>query len=166
MVRGRIVLSLVEVMGAFPSLARRILEENGLGGVAPDDWVPLDRWLACFTTVAERVGPNTVVAVGRHLGSSGPPPHDAETLEAAFAHLDEAYRSVHQGDVGHYHSISTGRRTLTIVASTPYPPSFDEGVIQALVERFEPDAIFDVRLDPSAESRRRGGASCTFLVTW
>lgn len=166
-VRGRVVLSIVGVMGAFKSVAREILAANALHDVQPDEWYPLRSFLDCFETVAQRVGPNTVTAIGRHISATGPAPSEVHGLEEAFNVLDDAYRAEHRGgDVGHYSYIATGARTCTIVSTTPYPPTFDEGVIQALVERFEPESLVDVRIDESSESRRRGGESCTFLVTW
>ncbi|MEM9554401.1 MAG: hypothetical protein AAGC60_09090 [Acidobacteriota bacterium] len=166
-VSGRVVLSIIGVMGAFKTVAREILGANGLGEAQPESWYPLDRFLGCFDTVAQRIGPNTVTAIGRHISATGPAPSEVHNLEEAFNVLDEAYRREHRGgDVGHYAYIATGERSCTIVSTTPYPPNFDEGVIQALVERFEPDSLVDVRIDHQAESRRDGGSSCTFLVNW
>lgn len=46
-------------------------------------------------------------------------------------------------------------------------PCFDRGLITALAARFKPEGAFvAVALDPAQPTRKRGGETCTFLVTW
>lgn len=166
-VRGSIVLAVVEVMRAFRSVALRVLEKNGIVDPQPDEWYSLRDWIASFDTIVQDVGPNTLHQIGRFVSGSAPIPPEIDGIQTALAHLDEQYRSQHRGgDVGHYHYFETGERSATIVASTPYPSDFDRGVIASLVERFEPDGLVHVDLDPNSETRKDGGTSCTFLVYW
>ena len=63
-VNGAIVLAVVEVMGAFRSVAMRILEKNGIVNPHPDQWYPLRSWLDSFDTIIRDVGPNTLHMIG------------------------------------------------------------------------------------------------------
>lgn len=166
-VSGGVVLAVVEVMGAFRSVALRILDKNGISDPQPDGWYGLRDWLSSFDTIIKEVGPNTLHMIGRHVASTAPMPPVATNLDMALSMLDEAYHSQHRnGDIGHYHYIPSGEHSGTMVCSTPYPSDFDRGVIMALAERLEPDRFVDVHLDPKAESRKSGGESCTFLISW
>jgi hypothetical protein len=55
-----------------------------------------------------------------------------------------------------------------MVCHTPYPSKFEEGLIVQIVRQFKPkDSIRNkVVLDESKESRRTGGETCTFLISW
>lgn len=166
-VSGSVVLAVVEVMGAFRSVALGILAKNGIVEPQPDQWYSLRDWLASFDTIIQEVGPNTLHMVGRHVASTAPMPPDVDSLQAALPRLDDAYHSQHRGgDIGHFHYIPSGERTGTMICSTPYPSDFDRGVITALVERLEPDAVVDVHLDSRAATRKKNGQSCTFLIAW
>lgn len=167
-VSGRIVLAVVEVMGAFRSVAMRILEKNGIVEPKPDHWYPLRSWLSSFDTIVRDVGPNTLHQIGRHVAMTGEIPPQLGSLHEAFGALDESYYAQHRGggDIGHYHYIGTGERSGTMVCTTPYPSEFDRGVMTALAERFEPVSLVDVQLDPASESRNTGGLSCTYLIKW
>ena len=87
--------------------------------------------------------------------------------EQALQALDASYYTQHRGgDVGHYTFISTGERTGTMICTTPNQSDFDRGLLQALVERLASGHLVEVTLDERAETRKRGGASCTFLISW
>ena len=166
-VRGAIVVAVVEVMRAFRSVALRVLAKNGIVDPQPDSWYSLRDWIASFDTIVRDVGPNTLHQIGRHVSGTAPIPPSVDSAHRALALLDDQYHSQHRGgDVGHYHYFETGARSATVVSSTPYPSDFDRGVITTLVERFEPDGLLHVDLDPSSETRKAGGSSCTFLVEW
>jgi hypothetical protein len=51
-----------------------------------------------------------------------------------------------------------------IIMETPYPCEFDRGLVTALAARFEP--MTKTVHDNDAPCRKKGGASCTYVVTW
>ena len=167
-VSGSVVLSMVNVMGAFQSVALRILAKNGILDPRPDRWYSHQAFLNSFKTLIEEVGPNTVAQIGRQIVMQGPRPPDITTPEQALQALDMAYYSQHRGgEIGHYTFISTGERSGTMVSTTPNQSDFDRGLLTALVEQLAPPgSLVEVTLDPLAESRTRGGKSCTFLISW
>ena len=166
-VSGRVVLALVHVMGAFRSLSLDILKENGIESPEDGNWYSLASFLNSFDTMMQRIGPNTLSAVGRQIVAQGPVPPDVSTPAPALSKLDAAYRAEHRGsDVGHYHFIAKGPRNGLMISTTPYPENFDRGLIRALVEKFEPDGLIDVHLDSSPESLEKGADAKTYSVSW
>lgn len=166
-VSGSVVLSMVHVMGAFQSVALRVLAKNGIVEPRADRWYSHQDFLNSFKTMIEEVGPNTVLQIGRQIAQQGKIPPDIHSPEDALQALDLAYYSQHRGgDVGHYTFISTGERSGTMVCTTPNPSDFDRGLLQALVEQLAPGRLVEVTLDQRAETRTRGGKSCTFLISW
>ena len=164
---GAVVLAVVEVMGAFRSVALDILAKNDIVDPQPHYWYNLRSWLASFDTIITEVGPNTLHQVGRRVSGTAPIPPHIDSLHKAYSALDDAYYSQHRGgDIGHYHYISTGERAGTMISTTAYPTEFDRGILAALAERFEPHSLVDIELDENSESRMRGGESCTFLISW
>ncbi|MDA8016149.1 MAG: hypothetical protein MPN21_01775 [Thermoanaerobaculia bacterium] len=166
-VSGRVVLALVHVMGAFRHLALDILRESGIENPEEDRWYPLRSFLDAFDTIVERIGPNTLSAIGRQIVAQAPFPAEIDHPKAALSGLDEAYRAEHRGgEVGHYHFEVKGPRQGLMTSTTPYPDSFDRGLIRALVEKFEPQGVIDVRLQKSTEPANARSHGHTYSVSW
>lgn len=166
-VNGRVVLALVHVMGAFRSLSLDILKEHGIENPEDGHWYPLNRFLDSFDTMMQRIGPNTLSAVGRQIVAQAPFPPEITTPADALSSLDASYQGEHrQGEVGRYHFVSKSDHSGVMISTTPYPENFDRGLIRALVERFEPDGLIDVHLDSSPESLEKGADAHTYSVSW
>lgn len=166
-VNGRVVLALVHVMGAFRSLSLDILKENGIENPEDGEWYPLLHFLQSFDTMMQRIGPNTLSAVGRQIVAQAPVPPNVDSPASALSALDTAYQGEHRGgDVGHYHFVSKGPRNGLMISTTPYPENFDRGLIRALVEKFDPDGLIDVHMDSSPESMEKGASARTYSVSW
>lgn len=167
-VSGNIALILIETLGAFRAMAREFLAERGISDPKPHHWYPLRGFLECIDTIAERVGPNTVVQIGRNIPERGFYPPGLDAIEEVLPALDAAYKSCHRGgDSGSYDFAFTGARSGTMTCRTPYPCDFDRGLLESLSHRFEPaDRFVHVRHDDQAPCRQRGGTSCTFKIDW
>lgn len=166
-VSGRVVLALVNVMGAFRNLSLDILRQAGVENPKEGEWYSLRSFLGAFDGMMEKIGPNTLSAVGRQIVAQAPFPPEVDSPPKALMMLDHAYREEHRGgEVGHYHFVSKGGNSGTMVSTSPYPENFDRGLIRALVEKFEPDGLIDVHLDESPASRERGADARTYSVSW
>ncbi|MEM7586584.1 MAG: hypothetical protein AAF560_24560 [Acidobacteriota bacterium] len=167
-VLGEVVLSFVNVMGAFKRIALGILEENGIVDPQPDQWYSQQAWLDSFRKIAEQVGPNTLYQIGRQIPQQHFFPPGVDSIEDVLANLDEAYRMAHRGgEVGHYRFQVIGMRSGKMTCDNPYPCDFDRGIIQALVERFEPQgSLVDVRHEDNAPCKKSGADSCSYTITW
>ena len=53
------------------------------------------------------------------------------------------------------------------MCDNPYPCEFDEGLLDAVTDRYRPKDSFFIRLshDPSG-CRQRGDRRCTYLISW
>ena len=167
-VLGEVVLSFVNVMGAFKSIALDILQANGIEDPRADDWYPQQAWLDSFREIARKVGPNTLYQIGRQLPQQYYFPPGVDSLESVLEDLDDAYRKSHRGgEVGHYRFRVLGMRTAQMTCDNPYPCDFDRGVIQALAEKFEPPgSLVDVRHEDDAPCKKNGAESCVYTITW
>lgn len=170
-VRGDVVLSFVDVMGAFKSLAEGILEDNGIKDPSPEGWYLQQAWLNSFKTITEQIGPNTLFQLARQIPLSAGASKlygNIDTLETALFVLDEAYRSSHRGgEVGHYIFVKTGERSGQMHTMNPYPCDFDRGLLDSLTRRFEPvNPYLDVFHNDQAPCKKSGADSCTYTIAW
>ena len=83
-VLGEVVLSLVNVMGAFKSISLDALRENGIVDPQPEKWYSQQAWLDSFKVIAEKVGPNTLYQVGRQVPQQYRFPPGIDSLETVL----------------------------------------------------------------------------------
>ncbi len=167
-VLGEVVLSFVNVMGAFKRLALGILQENGIEDPQPELWYSQQAWLDSFAKIAKEIGPNTLYQIGRQIPQQHYFPPGIDSIESVLSDLDAAYLKSHRGgEVGHYRFQVVGMRIGTMTCDNPYPCDFDRGIIQALAERFEPaGSLVDVRHEDNAPCKRNSGNSCVYTISW
>lgn len=168
-VLGNAILSALEAMKVSPERAQRIFAEHGITQPTRDAWYPLESVLRAYRDIQKHVGPNTMKAVGLNIPKNAEFPAGLATVEQALKSLDTAYRMNHRGpgDIGGYHYASLAPRSARITCDNPYPCPMDEGVVEALTERFKPRDAFFIRLTHEpATCRDRGDAACVYQVAW
>jgi hypothetical protein len=182
-VNGQTVLSVVGGMGAFHNAALRILKENGIDNPARDQWYHQQAWLNAFKQIYESIGESTLYSIGRSIPESAEFPPEINDIYKALEAIDVAYHMNHRlggavmfdpgtgkmvEGVGHYRYEKISDRSVKITCNNPYPSEFDRGIIAALAEKFKPkDAVsVKVHLDEKQPTRKNGGDSCTYIVTW
>ncbi len=167
-VLGEVVLSLVNVMGAFKGISLEVLKDNGIVDPQPDRWYSQQAWLDSFKVIAEKVGPNTLYQVGRQIPQQYEYPPGTDSIETVMTDLDGAYLATHRGgEVGHYRYRVLGLNIGQMTCDNPYPCDFDRGIILALAQHFEPPgSLVDVRHEEDAPCKKQGANSCVYTVTW
>lgn len=167
-VLGDVVLSFVEVMGAFRRLAEQILAEHGIESPQSGEWYSQQSWLDSFKAITEQIGPNTLFMLARQIPLSAPMPGEIDTVEKALFSLDAAYRATHRGgEVGHYIFVKSGDRSGQMHTMNPYPCDFDRGILDALTRRFEPaNPYLDIVHHDDAPCKKKGADSCTYTISW
>lgn len=167
-VRGDVVLSTINVMGAFQRVAVGILEDHGIRDLKPHHWYSQQAWLSSFESIAREVGPNTLYQIGRQITEQAFYPPGLDRLEAVLSSLDVEYQKCHRrGDAGCYRFTVSGSRSGLLVAQNAYPCDFDRGLIESLAHRFEPQESFaEVRHDALSPCKKTGADSCTYNVRW
>jgi hypothetical protein len=173
------VLSIIEGMGEFRSMAEAILAQHGLKKIQPDGWYSQQAFLDAFKTIAEKIGPRTLFACGKQILATIEWPPELDNLEAGLRSIDVLYHRSHRlnnvsmfdektGEcrpgLGHYTLESLGKSSGVMVCPNPYPSEFDRGIITAMGRRFKPD--FEARLDSTKPTRLKGADSCTYILEW
>jgi len=167
-VNGETVLSVVAGLGEFEEAGRRILAESGIEDPRLGQWYPQQAWLDAFRSIAGRLGPSALRAIGRAIPASAQWPPEVDTLEKALASIDVAYHLNHRGgEIGSYHYEPVNYASGKMVCRNPYPSEFDQGLIEAVAQKFAPAGAFVVvRLDENSPTRKNGADACTYWVSW
>lgn len=182
-VEGQTVYAVIDGMGAFRRYAEAILAQHGITNLVPDAWYPQQAWLDAFRTISERIGDNTLYAIGRKIPENVQFPPDIQSLEQALQSMDVAYHMNHRRNgrvlfdpttgamaegIGHYGYELLEPRRIRMLCNNPYPCDFDRGIIAAMAERFKPPSALVLRVehDSHAPCRKQGADSCTYTVRW
>jgi hypothetical protein len=167
-VNGETVLSFVAGLGTFSDRANRILANHGLENPQPGSWYKQQSWLNAFKEISQTLGPNSLYKIGMAIPEKAKFPPQITSIPQALSAIDVAYRMNHRGgEIGEYRYEETGSSSARMVCRNPYPSDFDRGIIQAMANRFKPEGSFvDVVLDAAKPSRKNGGDSCTYTITW
>jgi hypothetical protein len=168
-VYGRSVQALVNAMEFLKLRAQRVLASHGIQNLEPEKWYPMQHVLSSFEDILKQVGPHTTRAIGHAVPKNAAFPPHIDSFESALLSLDQAYRMNHRGsgDIGSYRVQNGLNRTSTVVCDNPYPCEFDQGIMEALYDRFPPKGSFRLRIEHEAGScRSKGGHSCTYHLKW
>lgn len=168
-VLGRAVLSIVDGMDLFRSRALKILHENGISSLQAEEWYRQQDVLNAFKTICDKIGPNTVRTIGRKIPSNAQFPPEIDSIQAALASIDVAYRMNHRGSsrVGSYHLDKPQKDSARMVCENPYPCDMDFGLIEAMADRFRPRGSIRLRVEHEAgPCRRKGDEECGYLIAW
>jgi hypothetical protein len=167
-VSGQSIHAVVEAMKLGQDRALKLLAEHGISPLERTRWYPINSVLNLYQTILKEIGPGTMRAVGRKLPEHAHFPADINSVESALRSVDTAYRMNHRGsgNIGGYHFMSTGPRSVRMHCDSPYPCLLDEGLLEALSERFRPPEAW-VRIEhASATCRQRGDSACTYTISW
>jgi len=167
-VNGQTVLAVVDGMGAFRNLALEILKRHGVDDPKLEGWYRQQLWLDAFKEIYERVGKSTLNLIGRKIPENAKFPPEIDSIDKALPAIDVAYHMNHRGgEIGHYAFTELGPNQAKAVCANPYPCDFDLGLIQSMAKRFQPAGrTSTVAHDQTQPCRRKGGDSCTYLVSW
>jgi hypothetical protein len=182
-VNGETVTSIVDGMGSFKSRGFDILTKNGIAQPEAGKWYSQQAWLASFKSIADTVGPTTLMAIGKKIPENAKFPPDINTIDKALAAIDVAYHMNHRSGgrqlfdpstgrmsegIGHYNFVKVNETKAKVICNNPYPCEFDKGIVEAMAKRFKPAGSMFVKVthDDSCGCRKRGGDACTFVVEW
>jgi hypothetical protein len=164
---GTSILSMVDGMGAFRSNALKILEENGIKDIKPNNLYSQQKFLNSLKIIYERLGDVTIKVIGMKIPDKVQLPSNIESIDQILHSIDRIYNMNHQGgDCGHYKFEKTGKSEGIIVVDTPYPCSFDIGLIEAFMNKFREDGSIPSLKHHSEECRMKGAPACEYRVKW
>jgi hypothetical protein len=168
-VAGESIRAALEALGIWRAKGERIMAEHGLPEPRPGEWYPFQAYLDALRHMYEKIGPATIVDIGKKLVANNKFPPGIDTLEQALATLDAAYRARHRGsELGFFRFEKLDDRRLRMTIRNPYPCELDRGVVQALAQRFRPPRAVGLRVAHPDEQhcRKHGADECVLEVTW
>jgi hypothetical protein len=167
-VSGHSIHAVVEAMKLGQEQTLRLLADHGISPLERTRWYPISAVLSLYYTILREIGPGTMRAVGRKIPETAQFPADIHSVETALRSVDTAYRMNHRGsgNIGGYHFMSTGPRSVRMHCDNPYPCLLDEGLLEALSERFRPLESW-VRIEHASPAcRLHGDSACTYTISW
>lgn len=188
-VNGETLGAFVDAFRQYPSVVTKYLvkyeflapSNTNAGDIDRAKWYPLDTWLSAFNAIAKEVGSNSLYAIGKKVPENVVfPPDQISDIHAALRSIDVAYHLNHRkkgvvmfnlqtGEmvegIGHmvYRPMNDDRMAI-LECDDPYPCEFDRGVISTMAAKFEQGA--KAFHDNEKPCRKKGGASCTYVVQW
>jgi hypothetical protein len=167
-VLGQSILSIVSGMDLVKPRALRILALHGIDPLIPGNWYQQQACLNAFKAIFDKIGPNTLRAIGRKIPENAAFPPEINTIEKGLASIDVAYHMNHRnGEIGNYRYQQLTPRSAQLVCNNPYPCDMDLGLIEAISDRFRPKDSLRVRLEhDKGPCRTQSGDVCSYTVSW
>jgi len=186
-VNGPTVFSIIDGLGQFKTLAKKILltagigkEENGELKIDMNGWYSQDGWLKAFETLSKEIGDSTLKKIGMKIPENAQFPPWVTDIDSAIKSIDIAYHINHRKrnvplfdmntgkmteGIGHYgYERVQGKNLIISECKNPYPCAFDNGIITTMAKKIQIKAI--VEHDESKPCRKKGADSCTYIITW
>jgi hypothetical protein len=164
---GESIMAVVEGMGAFKKRAFDILARHHIDNPKPGNWYDLQSYLDAFKTISDELGPATLRAIGKKIPETAVLPPDLDTIEKALTLMDEAYHMNYQGgEIGHYAFEPIGDKKGMMICSSPYPCSYDQGIIAGFMNRLKRNNEWPALKHAPGGCRMTGSADCRYNVTW
>lgn len=141
-VRGEMVQVCIDgVMSVFQNRMRDMLDEEGIErpDPQPEEWYPLAKFRRVLVAVEQNAGENALEKVGESTPRFVDWPSASESPSDGLAQLADLYDTEHRSAPGDYTFESTGETTARIVSTTPYPPTWESGLIKGTAQHFGAD---------------------------
>ena len=167
-VNGETVLSVVEGLSSFKDAALTMLKENGIDDPQPGKWYPQQAWLDTFKRISESLGFQSLKQIGKTIPEHAQWPPHVNSIRSALESIDTAYHMNHRnGRIGNYKFVSTGDNSGLMVCDNPYPDEFDQGIIEAVAEKFKKgNQKVEIEIDQTKPKRSKGADSTTYIIRW
>jgi hypothetical protein len=162
-VRAANVLATLEAFKLVPELGRRIVQKHKLeiAQLRPDQFILVQHWLDALREIQDTLGHEKVRSVGRNVIEAGNFPPQFADAESILLNLDEIYYLNHRGNVGHYFVRKLSDASIIVRCETPYPRTFEYGLIDGICRHPKVGGGFIVQYDPGPIA---GHITCTLRV--
>ena len=140
----------------------KILFAKGLGKrvnkkfqIGDKDWYSRQDWLDALKEMSSRFGDDTLIRIGMMVPEIVPLPEWVKDLDSAVKFGEKIYYMKHKKNgsimfdpnsgavlegISHY-SYSKNGNEYTLKSDSPYPCAFVKGLLTAVAQKFEPNAI-------------------------
>ncbi len=181
-VNGATIHSILEGLGAFKELSIEYLSASGIDNVknSHDAWYDQQKWLDAMKLIYNNIGEGALFQIGTKIPSNAEFP-DFYNIKQGLEILEIAYHINHRNKdneilydenrepkmldgIGNYKFVSIDKSTVKMICDNPYPDSFDRGIINAIVRKFNKN--FEIIHDNNSFCRNKGERSCTYIIKW
>ena len=167
-VLGQAILSIRGALEFLKLKGQRLLAAHGLSTIEAEQWYSLRDVIGALEDIRAQVDPHIVRSIGYWVPSNAlfPP---VESFDEALRTLDTAYRMNHRGpgELGGFFLHGETARSARLRSDGPYPCDFDQGLLEALYDRFQPPDSLRLHLSHEpADCRLQGAEACVYLLRW
>ncbi len=155
------------------NIGLQILEKHGVENLRPGGWYSFQSLLDAMREVSETLGNEILARIGEKVAQTAKISPEVTTLDGFLETIDVTHQLNHKGsEVGHYAYIridtAEGLMRAKVHCNTPYPCSFDRGMLEGFANRFKPERASGVvvRGDEGQPCRARGDDTCTYIISW
>ncbi|MCP3145351.1 hypothetical protein [Pyxidicoccus xibeiensis] len=187
-VSGTSARAVIEAVKSFSVLVAELLQvlkvetrdASGALVIDANAWYPVEHYLEAYKKIDTLLGGRGLEKIGTLVPKNAVLPPGLSDAHSVLAGTDIAFHMNHCRDgtpmfdpatgqmlegIGHYaYRPVEGKKEVHMVCDTPYPCRFDQGLLKGFAQRFEPTAT--LVHDLSTGCRAKGGASCTYIITW
>lgn len=166
-VSGEAVLSVIEGMGKFKTLAKKILLDNGIKNPQKKKWYSQENWLKAFEEIFNKIGGSTLKVIGFKIPGNAIFPVGIDSVEKALCSIDIAYHMNHKGGkIGSYKYEIIDKHSGKMICNNPYQCDFDEGIILATAKKFQTENDTIVVEHEPGSCRNHGDDVCVYNIVW
>lgn len=134
---GSSVQNIVEGCGVFQRRVKTMLADKGITDIDSNKWYDLEVVLSVTNELAQSVGPNVLIEIGKYAPKNAQFPPEIDSFEKALTTLNIAYQMNHRnGNIGEYKVVQEDAKTFKISCNTPYPAKFNLGLLRGLARKF------------------------------
>lgn len=166
---GESILALVDGMGAFKSIAFKLLEEKGIVDPKPGKWYNLQAYLDAYRNIYDRLGDMTLKVIGMKIPEKAVLPPGLDSIEKLLSGglLDKAYQmNARGGDIGSYQFTKTEKRKGIMTCTNPFPCAFDMGLITGFMNKLRDKSSIPIVKHMEGSCRMNGANMCKYELTW
>lgn len=183
-VNSMAIMSIIDGLGGYSKLGKDYLKESGIDNISADPtiWYEQQSWLDAFRKINDKIGPAVLYQIGKRIPSNAIFPPDIDNIASGLQSINIAYHLNHMNvnnevlydenripkmieGIGHYgYEKVKGENKVIMCCDNCYPDDFDRGIITAMAQRFEENAV--IEHDDEKPCRDKGDESCTYIISW
>lgn len=178
-------MAFLSAFGYFKKNAIVWFQKYDIGGFVNGEWkllpgwYPLHSFVELIWEIERLLGEKLVFQIGRKIVSHAIFPENITDIYSAIEVLDNAYHLNHsldgvnpmfnpqtglkQNGIGNYiYEVIPEENSILCICENPFPTAFDEGILDALIQKYQPMAILELLEDKG--TRRQGKTRDYFKI--
>lgn len=161
---GAALSSFVLAFAHWGSVVRKILADTGVERIDPKRWYDFEWASSIYYKISAEVGRSATVEVGRKMIESAEYPPGIDSIHTLLLALNQAYHLNARGpNIGEITCAIEDEHSATLVWTPPFPCALNIGIMEGSCSRYGAKALIEHGAGGCLD---KGGASCTYHVSW